>query len=83
MKVNLLKLTAKILGESIRKPTKEERKGHTSLHYVVTSTSGKVLGYIDDAYINKLSKRENKKYSPMGAAKRRLSQVEWWKEKGE
>ena len=81
MKVDLLELARKFLYEEIRKPTAKERKEHSDgkLYYVVTGESGKVLGYIDEQYVKSLSAKEGKKYSPMGAAKRRLSQVEYFK----
>lgn len=71
-----------MLLESIRKPTEEDKEAHKEggkLYYVVVSGEGKRLGFIDEEYVKKISEKEGKKYSPLGAAKRRLQQVEYFK----
>jgi len=86
--MKLLNLINRILYEDIRRPTDDDKKQHKQkrpnggkLYYLVVSTSGKRLGYIDEKYIKELSKKEKKKYTPKAAAKRRLSQIEYFKEK--
>lgn len=84
----------KQLLETIRKPTAKDKKsykfsksreGDGKLHYVVADEKhgNKILGYIDDEYIAKLSKRKGKDISPEAAAKIRLAQVEYFKNKKE
>lgn len=78
-----------LLSEMLRKPTKKELKSHKEyanvrgkLHYVaVSDDDNKVLGYIDDAYIKKLSTKYDKKIDPKTAGKIRLKQVEYFKKK--
>lgn len=73
------------LHEMIKKPTDEHKKNHprnSTLHYVVTDDKGeKVLGYIDDDYIERLKKKIKKDIKPEEAAKIRLKQVEFFKGK--
>jgi|LSQX01.3.fsa_nt_gb hypothetical protein len=77
-----------LLNEILRKPTKVELKSRKKsfkekgkLHYVVAGDDGKVLGYIDDAYIKKLNAKYNKKIDAKTAGKIRLKQVEYFKNK--
>lgn len=84
MEESILKLKDEILEEEIKKPTKKDKKewnGSGKLYYVVKSEEGKVLGYIDDKYINKLSNKMNRQISPRAAASIRLNQVEYFKKK--
>ena len=76
------------LLETIRKPSTKDKVKHNArkkdggtLHYVVgdEKDSDKVLGYIDDEYVKKLSKEKGKNISPDEAAKIRLKQVEYFK----
>lgn len=67
------------LLEEIKKPTKEDKqhyKGNGTLHYVVKSSKGKILGYIDDDYVKKVKAK-----NPKQAAHIRLAQVEFFKRK--
>lgn len=80
-------LLNKVLNEDIRKPTdtekeehKKQKSGSGKLYYIIVSETGKKLGYIDDEYVKRLNAKEGKKYSPLSAAKRRLSQIEHFKE---
>jgi len=72
----------KELLEEIKKPTKADREdykksGRTGkLYYVVKSSKGKNLGFVDDAYVKKVG-AEN----PKQAAHKRLAQVEFFKNK--
>ena len=84
--MKLLKIMKDVLYEEISKPSKKDIEDHKKdkpnagkLYYVVKSLSGKRLGYIDKSYVKQLSKKEGKKYTPKSAAKRRLSQIEYFK----
>jgi len=84
MEESILKLKNEILEEEIKKPTEKDKKtwkGSGKLYYVIKSEEGKVLGYIDDEYVNKLSNKMNKNISPRAAAHIRLGQVEYFKKK--
>ena len=85
--MKLLNLVRKVLYEDIRRPTEEDVKMHNKkkpsggkLYYMVVSSGGKRLGYIDAQYIKELKSKEGKKYTPKAAAKRRLEQIEHFKE---
>lgn len=63
--------------EEIKKPTAKDKKnyeGDGPLYYVVKSSKGKSLGYIDDEYIKKVKAK-----SPKHAAHIRLGQVDFFK----
>lgn len=79
------------LQEVVKEPTEEETKYHKkkypndgTLHYVVKDEDGKkVLTYIDDNYVEKLSKKKGKDITPKQAGYIRLGQIEYFKKKGE
>jgi hypothetical protein len=82
-------LKEEVLNEEIVKPTSKEkddwkeRQGESEggiLYLIIKDEKGKIKGYIDTQYVNKIRKEKgDKKLSPEAVAHHRLSQLELFK----
>jgi len=86
-KNRVVELLEDYIKEEITKPTSKEkddwkeRQGEEgTLYFIVKDKDGKIKGYIDTQYVNKIRKEKgNSKLSPMAIAHHRLSELDYFK----